>query len=125
MIDAIKFFPLILGCVALNTIAQLALKFGMRNIGRFEFSWNSMIPVGLKLMKNPYIFTGLGCYVLSVAFWMMALSRVDVSYAYPLTSLGYIFTAVAGFYLLQEDLSLTRIIGIIVILIGVVLVSRS
>lgn len=118
-------FPLIIAGVLLNTIAQIALKMGMRTIGYFDFNFENIIPVGLKIIRNPYIFLGLSCYVLSVIVWLLALSRVDVSYAYPMTSLGYIFTALLGFMLLGESLSLSRILGIIVILIGVYLVSRS
>ncbi|MBX9697389.1 MAG: EamA family transporter [Alphaproteobacteria bacterium] len=122
---SVSTFPLIIAGVLLNTIAQIALKMGMRSIGFFDFSFHNIIPIGLKVVKSPSILLGLSCYVLSVVVWLLALSRVDVSYAYPLTSLGYIFTAVLGFSLLGESLSLNRIIGIIVILIGVYFVSRS
>ena len=50
---------------------------------------------------------GLLCYVVSVAVWLLVLSRVEVSFAYPLLSVGYIVNAVAGYYLFQENLSLT------------------
>ncbi len=118
-------FPLIIAGVLLNTIAQIALKLGMRSIGYFDFSLQNIVPIGLKIVRNPQIFLGLSCYVLSVVIWLLALSRVDVSYAYPMTSLGYIFTAILGFLMLGESLSPMRILGIVVILIGVYLVSRS
>ena len=55
----------------------------------------------------------------------MALSRVEVSFAYPILSVGYIVVAIAGYFLLDESLGWSRILGIFVIILGVYLVSRS
>lgn len=119
------YLSIIFAGVLLNTVAQLALKFGTRAIGHFDLKLANVWPVSWQVMTNPYIFGGLCCYGLSVVFWIIALSRVDVSFAYPMTSLGYVVAALAGFFLFQENLSLIRIAGIIVILVGVFLVSRS
>ena len=68
---------------------------------------------------------GILAYVMSVVVWLLVLSRVEVSFAYPLLSVGYIVNAIAGYYLFQENLSLTRITGILIIVAGVYLVTRS
>lgn len=117
--------PLILITVGLNTLAQLFLKLGMRTVGYFEFSAANLLPIALQVSRNPYIIGGIACYVFSLAFWMMVLSRVEVSFAYPFMSLGFIFTALAGYYFIQEDFTLSRLLGIVVIIIGVFLVARS
>lgn len=117
--------PLILFGVLLNAAAQLFLKEGMRRIGHFEFVWQNAIPVGLQAATNLFILGGLCCYVVSVVVWLLVLSRVEVSFAYPLLSVGYIVNAVAGYYLFQENLSVTRITGIVIICIGVYFVTRS
>ena len=62
---------------------------------------------------------------MSVVVWLLVLSRVQVSYAYPMLSIGYIVNAVAAYYLFGEDLSFIRIAGIVVIIMGVYLISRS
>lgn len=123
--SSIQYLPLIIFCVLLNTAAQVLLKVGMKAIGHFDFVLSNFWPIFFRILQSPAILGGLFIYVLSVGFWMMALSRVDVSYAYPLSSLGYVFTALAGYFLLQEGLSLSRILGIFVILGGVYLVSKS
>jgi len=61
----------------------------------------------------------------SVMVWLLVLSRVEVSFAYPLLSVGYIVNAVAAYYLFQENISLTRIAGILIIVAGVYLITRS
>lgn len=120
-----NYLPLILLGVLLNAAAQLFLKEGMRRIGHFDFVWSNLVPIALQVAGNVFILGGLLCYVISVAVWLLVLSRVEVSYAYPLLSVGYIVNAVAGYYLFQENLSITRISGIVIICIGVYFVTKS
>lgn len=118
-------FLLILLGVLLNTAAQLLLKAGMSQIGHFEFSFANILPIGLKVMMNPPILSGLIAYVLSVGVWLLVLSRVQVSFAYPMLSIGYIVNAVAAYYLFGETMSVMRVTGIFIIIAGVYLVSQS
>lgn len=118
-------FLLILIGVLLNAAAQLLLKAGMSQIGHFEFSLANAFPIGLKVMSNPPIITGLFAYVISVGVWLLVLSRVQVSYAYPMLSIGYIVNAIAAYYLFGEAISVIRMTGIFIIIAGVCLVSQS
>lgn len=120
-----KEIPLILLAVIINTLAQLALKAGMDKIGYFDFSFRDLTTISLQVITNPFILAGLVCYVGSVAIWLLVLSRIQVGVAYPLMSLGYIFTAVAACYLFNEPLNMVRIAGIGVIMLGVYLVART
>ena len=117
--------PMILVGVLLNAAAQLMLKQGMLQVGRFEFALSNAPDVILKVAVNPYIWGGLVSYVVSVVAWMIVLSRVEVSYAYPFLSIGYIVTTAAAYLIFNEAVTPTRIAGIILICIGVVLVARS
>lgn len=116
---------LVLAGVLLNAAAQLLLKAGTNAIGAFAFSADNLVPVGIKVASNPFIVSGLGCYAVSVVVWIMALSRVEVSLAYPMLSIGYVVNAVAAWYLFGEALSAQRMIGIGTIIVGVFLVARS
>jgi len=118
-------FVLILLGVLLNTAGQLLLKAGVSQIGHFEFSMANVVPIGLKVMVNLPIIAGLCAYVLSVVVWLLVLSRVQVSYAFPLLSIGYVINAVAAYYLFGETISLLRMSGIFVIIAGVWMVSQS
>ncbi len=117
--------PFVFLGVFLNTIAQLLLKGGMNHIGYFAFRFTNILPIGMKVASSPYIISGLCCYVISVGVWLLALSRVEVSLAYPMLSLGYILNALAADYFFHEHLSATRIAGIFVIIFGVYLISRA
>ncbi|MHB1529137.1 MAG: DMT family transporter [Acidiferrobacteraceae bacterium] len=119
------YFPLILAGVLLNAGAQLLLKEGMRRIGHFSFAWDNVAPVGLKVISNAFVLGGLSFYVVSVVVWLLVLSRVSVSFAYPMLSIGYIVNAIGARFLFGETLSVWRITGILVIIAGVFLVAQN
>ncbi|WP_435626399.1 SMR family transporter [Candidatus Ferrigenium straubiae] len=118
-------FILIFTGVMLNAAAQILMKAGTNAVGHFEFSMENILPIGLKLATEWHIVTALFCYALSVVVWILALSRVPVSIAFPLLSMAYIVTAVAAWYLLGEPLSMTKLVGIGVIILGVIIISRA
>jgi multidrug transporter EmrE-like cation transporter len=118
-------FALILVGVLLNAAAQLLLKAGTNAVGSFEFAAANALPVGLKLALEPHILGGIACYVISVVVWILALSRVEVSIAYPMLSIGYVVNAIAAYYLFGEAVTATRLVGIGIIILGVFIVARS
>ena len=107
-------FAFILTGVLLNAGAQLLLKAG-----------TNAEPLGLRLAIEPHILAGLACYVVSVVVWVVALSKVPVSMAYPMLSIGYVVNAIAAYYLLGETVTPMRLAGIGVIIVGVFVVARS
>ena len=118
-------FSLLVTGVLLNAGAQLLLKAGTNRIGEFAFSMDNLVPIGARIASSPPILAGLACYVVSVVVWILALSRVPVSVAYPLLSIGYIVNAVAAWWLFGETLGAQKMVGIGFIVIGVFLVARS
>lgn len=118
-------FSLVLAGVLLNAAAQLLLKAGTNRIGEFAFTLDNVLPVGLKVAASPFVLGGLGCYAVSVVVWILALSRVPVSVAYPMLSIGYIVNAGAAWFLFGESLTAQKLVGIGFIVVGVWLVARS
>ncbi|HEX9390846.1 MAG TPA: SMR family transporter [Usitatibacteraceae bacterium] len=118
-------FSLILTGVLLNAAAQLLLKAGTTRIGEFQFSLENIVPIGMKIATQWPIIGGLACYGISVVVWIMALSRVPVSLAYPMLSIGYIVNAFAAWWLFGESLTAQKLIGIAVIIVGVWLVAKA
>ena len=118
-------FTLILAGVLLNAFAQLLLKAGVRQIGQFDFVLANSWPVLLRVAGNLPIIGGLACYVVSVAVWILALSRVEVSIAYPMLSIGYVINAALAWWLFGEAVGMQRLAGIGIIVIGVIIVARS
>ena len=118
-------FSLLMTGVLLNASAQLLLKAGTLRIGEFAFTADNIVPVGMRLASNPFILGGVACYVVSLVVWIMGLSRVPVSVAYPMLSVGYVVNAVAAWMLFGESITAQKLIGIGFIVVGVFLVARS
>ena len=118
-------FLLLLAAIVLGTCAQLLLKAGTNAVGAFAFTMDNLLPVGTKLALEPRILGGAGCYVVSLAIWIMALSRVEVSVAYPMLSIGFALNALLAWWLLGEAVTPMRMLGIGIIILGVWLVARS
>lgn len=119
----LKSFAFILTGVLLNAAAQLFLKKGSIVVNQLE--GHSLFQKALLIGTNISILTGLMFYVFSVALWIVALSRVSVSVAYPMLSIGYVVNLFAASILFNEPISLNKVIGVLVIIVGVVILARS
>ncbi len=116
---------LVLTGVLLNAVAQLLLKAGSGALAGIELRAANAMAIAGRLVLNPPIIGGLVCYAVSVVVWILALARVEVSVAYPMLSVGYVVNALAAWWLFGENMSVSRIAGIGVILVGVWLVART
>jgi len=118
-------FGLILSGVLLNAAAQLLLKAGANKVGAFAFTLDNAVPMAIRLVLQPSILAGLACYAVSVVVWVMALTRVPVSIAYPMLSIGYVVNALLAWWLFGEALGGQKMLAILIILFGVWLLARS
>lgn len=118
-------FGFILTGICLNAVAQLLLKAGTNAVGAIHLTAENWFSTGLKLATQLPIIGGLGCYMVSVLVWIIGLSRVDVTVAYPMLSIGYIINALGAWYFLGEAISAQRMLAIGVIVVGVILLARS
>lgn len=118
-------FAFLCGGVLLNAVAQLGLKAATDATGPLVAGDGAILRRGLELLSVPWLWAALACYGLSVVVWLVGLSRVPVSQAYPLLSLGYVLNIGLAWWLLGEVPNVQRVLGIAVIVFGVVLVARS
>jgi multidrug transporter EmrE-like cation transporter len=118
-------FAFLLAGVLLNAGAQLLLKAGTNVLGVITLTADNWPTQFGRIALEPHIAAGLACYVVSVVVWIVGLSRVPVSIAYPMLSLGYVVNAIAAHYLLGEAVTASRWVGIGFIIVGVWLVARS
>ena len=110
---------LILISVLLNCAAQLCILI----VG--EVGMSGMVQNLGAMISNLWLWGAMVCYAVSILMWMAVLSKVEVSFAYPFLSIGYVVAALVGYYFFDESLTFTRISGIMVICVGVYLISRS
>jgi drug/metabolite transporter (DMT)-like permease len=118
-------FGVLLCGVLLNAFAQLWLKAATRVSGPLIATDASVMEKALKLLSVPSLWFALTAYGVSVIVWIVGLSRVPVSQAYPLLSLGYVLNIGLAWWLFGEVPNIQRVLGVGVIIVGVVLVARS
>ncbi len=119
-----NYYLLALVSIFTGSLGQVCLKFGANKIKNMSFAlpslWNTLAHL-IRTVEIPLGFTFFG---VSSLIWIKVLTRMELSTAYPLVSLGYILVAVLSYFLFQENFSITKIAGILVIVTGVILISK-
>jgi len=111
--------------VLLGAFGQLSMKRGMSRIGFISPNLSNLASNLVRILTEPFVLLGLFLYAVSTIFWLIVLSRVDLSYAYPMISIGYVLILVLSWVFLNEHISLVRVLGVLLICGGVFLISRS
>ena len=119
-------FLLILASLTFAAVGQYFLKIGANELGAlggeaagraFEVAW--------KAATNPWLVTGLTCYGLGAVTWIIVLTRVQLTWAYPMLALNQVLVLLVGLLFLGEHVSMLRWGGVLLIVTGVFMVSRS
>jgi len=108
--------------ILLGSIAQYLLKKGITDVTRVSHGYIQLLKNSI---SNISLIIGLSFYALSMVFWLYVLSKMQLSKAYPMVSLGYVFTLFLGYFLLNESLSAFKLIGIMLVICGVIFISRG
>lgn len=117
---------LILLSVTITAFAQLMLKAGMTGAAvQRAIATGPGMRTFLTIALDPLVAVGLAIYFVAAGLWLLVLSKVEVSVAYPFIALGFVITAVFGRLLFHEMLSPTRIGGMLLICAGVALLARG
>lgn len=122
----VKLFILVMSCVTISALSQLAMKIGMSDssiqanlapVIRAEVLW--------AVLRSPLVIGGLSAYLVGAALWLFVLSKAELSLVYPFVGVGFILTMLFGWLFLNENIGFTRIIGTLIIAVGAYLVARS
>jgi len=120
-----KNFLLIFCNVLLSVTGQILLKQGMNQVGKIEGAFSQIVSKIFQALSNPFVISGIGVYGSTTLIWLVILSRIKLSVAYPMISLGYVITIMFSWLLFKEDVPKLRVLGGLVICIGVYLVSKG
>jgi drug/metabolite transporter (DMT)-like permease len=115
----LRAIPFIVAGVLLNALAQVPLKKGLQAAG--GFGTGPLLEALFRILFQPWVLAGLACYAVSVVVWLMALSRVEVAYAYPFLALGFLVNALLARWLLGEAIPPLRWVALALIVAGVAL----
>ncbi len=111
--------------ILLTAFGQLMTKWRMQHLN-FELPEDTLAKVWqlFKLVFDPFIFSGFFAAFLASMTWMAALSKFELSFAYPFMSLAFVVVAVGSYFFLQEPLSTAKLVGLLLIIAGIVVASR-
>jgi drug/metabolite transporter (DMT)-like permease len=112
-------------CIVLLVFGQTLLKVGLNDIGNFDLFGVDILLSLANLLKTPYIILGFCFYGVSAIFWLQVLSKMEFSMAFPLVSLTYIFALIIGRFVFHEVVTMSRILGVLLICSGLFFVVRS
>ena len=118
----LKSLVLIVVTVLINTFGQFMVKTGVNRIGVVSLLDVHAI---IRALTSWLVIGGFVIYFISALIWISILSRADLSWAFPILSLSYVITALLSPVLLNESFSAQRLIGTLVICLGVFLVYKT
>jgi drug/metabolite transporter (DMT)-like permease len=125
MTEWMRTFGLLLVAISLSVTGETLLKLGMNRIGALDLRPETVLPTFWRVFTTPVIVIGFALIFGGSLFWLVVLSKWNLSLAYPLLSLSYIASLVIGAMFLNETVTPLRVAGVLVIVAGVVLVTKS
>lgn len=77
------------------------------------------------VLLNPWVLSGIFATFLAGVSWMLAMTRFEISYAYPFVSLNYILVLAAGFFFFNEALSVNKLVGSALVIVGIIVIAKG
>ncbi|HJX08370.1 MAG TPA: EamA family transporter [Actinomycetota bacterium] len=117
---------LILVSVTLAAVAQVTLKAGVNHVTDANGGQLAMNADSLKqIAQQVLVWAGLAIFAVSAVLWLFALSRADLSFAYPFAALGYVIIVIASILFLDEHVQPITWVGVVLIISGIMLIAQG
>lgn len=116
---------ILLSSILMSSTAHIFLKKGMMTHALNAIKSDGIISLVWTVGTNPWVMGGMFLHVSALVVWLWALSKVDISFAYPFLALGYVLVSAMAWLWLGEELNQVKIIGMIVIIIGILILAKA
>ncbi|WP_377701871.1 EamA family transporter [Pseudoduganella sp. UC29_71] len=111
--------------IALTVYGQIAIKMQVAQAGAMPAAGGDKLLFLIKLLLNPWIISAFAAAFMASISWMGAMTKFQLSHAYPFMSLNFVIVLLLGAWLFNEPLSMTRVIGVALICLGTVVASQG
>mgnify|MGYP004005758203 CR=1 FL=1 len=112
--------------ISFGVVSQLIIKWQMSAFSFNDYeTWQDKFTLAFSMLLNPYIMIALVLTLLAGVTWMIAMTKFEISYAYPFTILGLVFVTIFSVILFGESVNIYKIGGIILIVFGVIIISKG
>ena len=115
-------YILIIMSIVLGAFGQIAMKLGTSQIVVDGLSVTAQL---LRYFSNIPILLGLALYTFSAILWIFAIARVQLSIAYPMVASGYVLVVILSYLIFHEPISILRLLGLFIIVVGVIVIANS
>jgi len=115
----------ILATILFTVYSQLTLRWQVGIAGELPADVIPKARFVATLLMNPWVLSGILATFLAGVSWMLAMTRFQISYAYPFVSLNYVIVLVASFFLFHESLSGSKILGTVLVIAGILVISKG
>ena len=115
----------IFGTIFFTVYGQLILKWRIGKYGELPLELSEKLLYLAKLFLDPFLISGLASSFVASLFWIMAMTKFEISYAYPFMSLAFVIVLIFSVFIFKETLSIYKIVGLVFIVMGIVITSRA
>ena len=115
----------IFSTIFFTVYSQLIMRWQVTKAGALPPDYSGKIQFVLLLLLNPWVMTGIVATFLAGVSWMLAMTRFEVSYAFPFVSLTYILVLLSSIYLFNESFTLTKFTGTLIVTLGIIIIARG
>jgi uncharacterized membrane protein len=115
----------ILGTIVFTVYGQLVLKWRIAQYGELPMHNTEKLVYLSRLFLDPFLVSGLASAFIASIFWLAAMTKFEISYAYPFMSLAFVLVLMLSVLLFKETLTVHKVIGMVLIVLGIVITSRS
>lgn len=115
----------IVGTVAFTVYSQLIMRWQVSQAGTLPSDFFGKMSFVAHLFLNPWILTSILATLCAGISWMLAMSRFEISYAYPWVALNFVLMLFGGVLLFDESFSVPKMLGSLLIIAGIVVIARG
>jgi multidrug transporter EmrE-like cation transporter len=111
--------------IVFTVYGQIILKWRVSLYGQLPFEATEKLLYFLRILIDPFVITGLMSAFVAMLCWLAAMTKFDISYAYPFMSLSFALVFILSILFFKEPFTMQKVIGLIVIIIGIIISSKS
>lgn len=123
--EGIAGFAYILGSILFTVYGQLVVKWQVGKAGTLPAALSERVVFLFTLILNPWILSGMLAGFFALVCWLAAMTKFELSYAYPFMSLAFVFVLVLSAILFHEPVTLAKVLGVLLIIAGIIVGSRG
>lgn len=114
----------IFGCILFTVYGQLVLKWRMNLKGQLPAEITDKMLFMAKLFLDPWLLSGFGAAFIASLFWMAAMTKFEISFAYPFMSLSFVLVLILSILIFGETFSWGKVVGLLLIVAGIIVTVK-